>query len=556
LNLRQESSLSKGDAVLYKGAMPKPDFKFTLAGILFIILYFLFGVASNQIHNLSGMPTLIWLPTGLATATLVLFGKRFWPWVFLASTILNTTFRYSLGLSTGIAVGAAVQAYVAAHSLNKISEGTPTLTKVREVIGFGIFVMGIAPLFGMTIQAFMMWIFGAMSSDDVYRLWHAWWLSQATSCLVIAAPCICWWNDIRFRLGGALKPRLEALVLGAIIVATCLFIYTPLVAYNHSLIIRPFFLFSLMIWAAVRFDIFGATSTIIALVAVQTYGNVIGFVSTSGNVAPDERMILQQYFTMALGLTGLVISAAIREKDAALEARSEFLSIASHELKTPIAALSLQLQVAERKLRAKPDRDEKELEQITFLDKTGLQVFRLVQIVEQLLDVSKIDRKVVSLQFEKIDLGHFVQTLVERLENNLKSAQCTVSLHLQNGIECEWDSVRFEQVFENLISNATKYAPGKLIRIETKEVAGIVEIAVRDGGPGIDKSKQAQIFERFVRANSSPQIKGLGLGLFITRQIIEAHGGKISVESKPGEGTSFLMKIPAHPTAVVSKSLS
>jgi signal transduction histidine kinase len=349
---------------------------------------------------------------------------------------------------------------------------------------------------------------------------------------------------------------LEAFVLGLIILSTCLFVYTPLVAYNHSLIIRPFFLFSLMIWAAVRFDVFGATSALLILAATSIYGNVLGFVSTSGNVAPAERMILQQYFTIALGFTGLVISAAIREKEAALEARSEFLSIASHELKTPIAALSLQFQVAERKLQAKSDHDTHETEQLAFLEKTGRQISRLVQIVEQLLDVSKIDRKVVSLQFEKIELGHFIRTLVERLESNLRDAHCTVSLHLQNEINCHWDSIRFEQVFENLISNAIKYAPGKPIRIEAKEVAGIVEIAVCDSGPGIEKSKQSQVFERFIRANSSPQIKGLGLGLFITRQIVKAHGGTIWVESKPGEGTSFLMKIPAHPAVVDSKSAS
>ncbi len=548
--------MSKGLPLLYKEAVKKPALQFTLYGILFVVLYSLFGITSSQLHRLSGMPHLIWLPTGLATATLVLFGKKFWPWVLIASFILNTILKYSPGLSLGIGLGSAAQAYVSAYFLNKISDGNPTLTKVREVIGFGIFVMGIGVLLGTSLQTSAMLMFGAMPTDEVYVLWRSWWLAQAMSCLVVAAPCICWWNDIRFRLGGPLKLRWETLVLGAIIVASCLFVYTPLVVYNHSLVIRPFFLFSLMIWAAVRFDIFGATSTLIILAAVQTYGNALGFVSSSGNVAPDERMILQQYFAMALGFTGLIISAAIREKEAALEARSEFLSIASHELKTPIAALSLQIQVAERKLRAKPNPNTQEIEQVTFLQKTGLQVYRLVQIVEQLLDVSKIDRKTVSLHFEKFDLNQFIQTTLERLENNLKTVQSTVSLHLQNGIQCEWDSIRFEQVFENLISNATKYAPGKPIRIETKEIAGMVEIAVRDAGPGIDKAKQSQIFERFVRANSSPQIKGLALGLFITRQIIEAHGGTIWVESKPGEGTSFLMKIPAYPKAVESKSSS
>jgi signal transduction histidine kinase len=531
--------------------VPKP--KLILSGIFFTILYYLAALAAVKIHSLSGLSPLIWLPTGVGIAALVLVGKSFRPWIFVAAFLSSYSLHYPLPICLGIALGSFVQTVLAAWFLKKTSETTPTLTKVKEVIGFAVLVMGVSTFLGTSIDAVSLVVFGSMSLEDATVLWRSWWLSQAMSCLIIAAPCIGWWNDIRFRIGGALKLGWEAAFLGAVIVATCIFIYTPLSVYNHSLIIRPFFLFSLMIWAAVRFDIFGATSTLLVLAGTSIYGNILGFAAAS-NVPLNERMILQQYFTMALGVTGLVISAAIREKETALEARSEFLSIASHELKTPIAALSLQLQVAERKLQAKPDRNAYETEQLAFLGKTGLQISRLVQIVEQLLDVSRIDRRMVSLQFEEIDLTDFIRHIVDRLESNLKAAGCSVSLHLQKGLFCKWDVLRFEQVFENLLSNATKYASGKPIQIESKEANGIIEIAIRDNGPGIDKSKQTQIFERFIRANSSPQIKGLGLGLFITRQIIEAHGGTIWVESKPGEGTSFLMKIPAHPIAIEPKS--
>jgi signal transduction histidine kinase len=547
--------LSKPPGILYKDNVPKLTVANSAYGVLLSILYFLAGRAAVQIHALSGLSPLIWLPTGVGVAWIVLFGKKFLPWIFIASLILNVTLHYSVLTSFGVAAGSLLQAWASAWFLGKISGNSPTLTKVKEIVGFGILVMGVSSFLGSSVQALSVLIFGSMSLDDVYLLWRSWWIAQAMSCLIIAAPCICWWNDIRFRLGGPLKINLEALLLALFIVTTCMFIYTPLSVYNHSLMIRPFFLFSLMIWASIRFDVFGATSTLLILASTAIYGNILGF--TAASTAPlSERMILQQYFTIALGFTGLIISAAIREKESALEARSEFLSIASHELKTPIAALSLQVQVAERKLQAKSNPDPHEIDQMAFLGKTSRQISRLVQIVEQLLDVSRIDRRMVSLQFEEINLSNFIQNLVERLDSNLKEAQCSVSLQLQNNIRCNWDSIRFEQVFENLISNAIKYAAGKPIHIETKENTGMVEVAVRDSGPGIEKSKQSQIFDRFIRANSSPQIKGLGLGLFITRQIVEAHGGAIWVESKPGEGTSFLMKIPAHPSVVESKSLS
>jgi signal transduction histidine kinase len=528
--------------------------KTILRGFLSFALYCLAGQLAVWIHKVSGFSPLIWLPSGVGVASLVLTGRRNWPWIFIAALTLGLSLKYSFIASIGLALGASVEAYIAAWSLAKVSDRLPTLTQVKEVVCFALVAMVLATFLSTAISIGFLYFSGSVASGQVSDTWRSWWLGEAMGCLAVGAPAICWWNDIRFRLKEVLKGKSEALLLALAIVATCMLIYTPLAVYNTSIVIRPYFLFCLMIWAALRFDVFGAIYTLLVLIVSVICGTLLGF--TAATTVPfSERLVLQQFFVIALGLTGLVISAAIREKEEAVEMRNQFLSIASHELKTPITALSLQLQVAERRLLTKKEKNPTEIEQLQFLGKTSQQIGRLTQIVEQLLDVSRIDRDAISLGFEEFDLSAFIGRLVLRLESNLASAQCLVSLNVQSDLICKWDALRFEQVLENILSNAMKYAPRKPIEISAKNENGMIDISVRDQGPGIEESKQSLIFDRFIRANSSPQIKGLGLGLFITRQIVEAHGGKIWVESKMGEGSSFRIRMPARPIAAVTSTV-
>ncbi len=236
----------------------------------------------------------------------------------------------------------------------------------------------------------------------------------------------------------------------------------------------------------------------------------------------------------------------------AIRSRDEFLSIASHELKTPITSLKMQLQLAQREI--KPEKGiVPPLERLTkLLYIFNLQIDRLTSLVEGLLDVSRIQAGKLNLNIEPCNLSKLIKQVIERFNPQLIYAQCSIEFNIDEGVTGLWDQGRIEQVVSNLVSNAIKYAPGKPIRISLATRQDYAYFTIQDFGPGIEKEKQVKIFERFERAVSSQNISGLGLGLFISKQIIKAHGGLIDLWSESGKGSVFTVTIPIRPIADVN----
>ncbi len=222
----------------------------------------------------------------------------------------------------------------------------------------------------------------------------------------------------------------------------------------------------------------------------------------------------------------------------ALRVRDEFLSIASHELKTPLTALQLQLQLGARGLTNDGQPEPR------WLATAQRQVKRLEALVTQLLDVTRIRAGRLSLDRRKVDLGELVAAVVDRFSGELERTGIRLELSAPLGVTGHWDPDRLDQVVTNLLSNAVKHGGGSPISISVAQQADRAMLAVEDDGPGIPQGSQSLVFEPFERAANARGVGGLGLGLFIARQLARAHEGDVRVESTSRTGARFVVELP------------
>jgi signal transduction histidine kinase len=307
-------------------------------------------------------------------------------------------------------------------------------------------------------------------------------------------------------------------------------------------------------------------ATLGAALAMLTSGAIIVM---EGGQPPT---ILVQWFTQAAGMSALAVYASVvykrlrfreqalreaatvaderaRASEAALQVRDEFLTVVSHELRTPLTALRLQ---AGRLLRrsARPDApaeasDPRDEQVVAVVHR---QVERLNTLVDSLFDMSRLTAGRLTLDREPTALAPLLRQLAARYAVVARAQGCDIEVEASDDVIVELDATRLEQVLINLLANAVKYGPGKPVQLSLRARGGRAAIAVRDQGIGIAPEDQRRIFERFERAASTRNYGGLGLGLWIGKRLVEEMGGTLSVESRPGEGATFTIELPAAET--------
>jgi PAS domain S-box-containing protein len=228
--------------------------------------------------------------------------------------------------------------------------------------------------------------------------------------------------------------------------------------------------------------------------------------------------------------------AALQQLAEALAGRDEFIAIAAHELRNPLNVLTLLWHILERTsaLSSTSGGD--------VVTKSRAQLARLSSLVDRLLDVTRIRSGTFDLYLENVDLNGLVREVISRFA--LEDSAPSVSVQLGPNIEGTWDRLRIDQALTNLVSNAVKYGMDKPVVVRTSVNDDHAIITVQDQGIGIAPENLDLIFERFERAAMRPHQAGLGLGLWITRQIVQAHGGTVVAQSEPGKGSTFIMRLP------------
>ncbi|MGV8917021.1 MAG: hybrid sensor histidine kinase/response regulator [Pseudomonas sp.] len=232
------------------------------------------------------------------------------------------------------------------------------------------------------------------------------------------------------------------------------------------------------------------------------------------------------------------------ELEHAVRMRDDFMSIVSHEVRTPLNGLILETQL--RKLHlAKDNTDAFTLEKLrAMVDRDERQIQSLIRLIEDMLDVSRIRTGKLSISPTRFDLAQSVTNLVENFSAQINATQSSVSVNAEQPVIGVWDEFRIEQVVANLLTNALRYGARRPIEVRVYSEGGQARVGIRDQGIGISPDNQKRIFQQFERVSAKHVIAGLGLGLFISEQIVTAHGGTISVESEEGKGSLFTVCLP------------
>ncbi len=231
------------------------------------------------------------------------------------------------------------------------------------------------------------------------------------------------------------------------------------------------------------------------------------------------------------------------EAENALQLREDFISIAAHELRTPLTPLKIQNDAFKSFMKKHPEVPESEkLNQ--FLILADQQIKRLFHLVEELLDATRIRSGILTLNLEPFDLSKTITDLIDTYQETFTNKKIEVQLQLEKEIFVESDKLRIEQVMSNLINNAIKYGNGNPIHISLLRKDHHAELIVKDFGQGIDEEFIKKIFNRFERAFPVNSYGGFGLSLYITRKIVEAMHGEITIESQKNVGTTFIVKLP------------
>ena len=506
-----------------------------LAGAYFALAKIGLGVATVG-HSV----TLVWPPTGLALAALLLGSRRLWPGVAIGAFVVNAT-TPGVGLLTAaaIAAGNTLEAVVGA-TLVRRRPFRQELDGVRDVLRFVVFGAAAGTAVSASVGTLSLLAAGLIPSTAVLATWRVWWVGDAIGALVVAPVLLAW----------ATRPRDEERhTPGEVFALAVTLVGASLGTLTQPHGTRPYLVFPPLIWAALRFGPRGATAATLAISIVTLASTIVGQGAFVVSSLGDNLMALDA-FVASVALTSLVLGATAAERSRALRAREHFISIASHELRTPLAPLRLQVQRLLRGLRRGTNVPTPEalIDGLVIVDR---QVERLTALLENVLDLTRLRLGRLPLAAEPFDLAALIDEIATAQRDSLAQHGGSLRIDRHGPTTGTWDRARLAQVVMNLLTNAVKHGGG-VVELSLAGATGTVTIVVRDHGPGIPVGAEERIFHRFEHAGApddDPRTSGsgLGLGLYIAREIVEAHRGRLTVERPADGGAAFKIELPAGP---------
>ena len=514
---------------------------------LLAAIYILFARLGLMIQPVSAFATLVWAPSGIALAALLLFGYRLWPGIAIGAFVANVWTGAPVLVALGIAAGNTLEALFGNYALRRIRGFRPSLDRLTDVLGLIVLGGAFSTVLSATIGTSSLLLGGLVTPDRFGVTWRAWWLGDAIGVLIVA-PLLLTWTPLR----RASFPRVvESTALGLLLCLVGFFIFEM----SNSGI--PGLLSPFLIWAAVRFEVRGAARAAFLVSAMVVWATARGHGPFVRGSISDSLATGQTFMALTVA-TFLVLGAVIAERrraetelrsardeaEGANRAKDQFLAALSHELRTPLTPVLAISSVLERD-SALPAATRRQLEVVR--RNAELEA----RLIDDLLDLTHIAKGKFRLEVETVNLGALLDDVIEVCADDAAAKNLVVERDGADGGKwMEADPARLRQVFWNILKNAVRFTPpGGRISLRTAEAApGRVAVEIEDTGRGIEPADLHRIFQPFEQAG--PRLGGLGLGLSISSALVEAHGGTLTARSDGlGRGATFRVELAVSPSA-------
>jgi signal transduction histidine kinase len=531
--------------------------RYTLAIAALAIVYLVAARAGLMMDAVAGFATLVWAPSGLALATLLIFGPGLWPGVFIGAFLANLLTGAPVPVALGIGVGNTLEAVFAVYALRRIPGFQVSLERLADVIGLIVLAAGLSTMVSATVGVTCLSLGGIVSSGQLGDTWRAWWLGDLIADLLVAPVLLVWATGPR-RLGDP-KRRVEALALGVAVIAASLLIFGGAVGIPTPTgrVAQAYMFFPLLIWAALRFGQRGAITTAFTVSVIAVWGTALGH-GPFVRPALHQSLIALQAFMGIAAATFLVLAASISERRRAEDemrlaharaaeanrAKAEFLAVMSHELRTPLNAISGYVDLLTLGVDGKlTDKQQASLSRIQ------LNQQHLLSLIDDVLSFAKIEAGRLSVDVRRVPVHEVVETLEAVVRPQLERKDLIFSYEPgDDALSARADPEKLRQILLNFLANAIKFTPeGGRIQVGADRYEGFVRIWVSDTGIGIPSDMIAHVFEPFfhVERGTTRRYPGIGLGLAIARDLANAMNGEVRIESTAGRGTTISVLLPA-----------
>jgi signal transduction histidine kinase len=540
--------------IISKRPTPLPTRKRAIAHVAGVAAaYAILARLGLLLDPVGGFASVVWAPTGIAIAALLLLGRHATIGIWLGAFIANVLSGAPVPAAAAIAAGNSLEAMAAVAALSRVRGFERSLDSLSDIYAFTVAAAVLAPFVSASLGVLSLHFAGVLPAAQLAPAWSAWWLGDAIGALVVAPPLLIWTARGSRDLG---PRRLEAAAILAALAAIAGTVFFAEAPIDRTSFIRAYLVFPVLIWAAVRFEQRGATVAVLLTCVIAIAGTAHGHGPFATPRLRDSLFRLQAFMGIVT-LCFLVLATAIAERERALRAashamlsagvanraKSDFLAAMSHELRTPLNAIAGYAQLLGMNIHGELTSEQRDA--VTRIETNQR---HLASLVEDVLSFTRVEAGVMALRPAPVSVSESLLQLPQFVEPEAQRRGVRLSIaSIDPTLVAQADPERLRQILLNLVMNAIKYTDaGGTVDVAAGRDGGRVAITVSDTGIGVPAAQLDRVFEPFFQVDRghTRRYSGVGLGLTISRDLARAMGGDVLLASENGKGTRATVVLP------------